>query len=416
MSEKERRNGSRQESRCSRNRCLLITAIVLSLIGIVIFTIVAILYIRSMNNWGDDGNTDEYLRKLVRQINDNSSSTWKAKFNKFGVKNRSYGFTYTRNSTAVREVVGELQKFFDSDAMKRHIQELADYPDSSLPTNFDARLKWPHCPSISRVPNQGGCGSCYAVAAAGVASDRACIHSNGTFRASFSEEDVLGCCEVCGNCYGGDPLKALVYWVNQGLVTGGRDGCRPYSFDLSCGVPCSPQTFFEAEKLRTCIRRCQNIYYQNRYEDDKHFASLAYSLYPRGMTVSDSNAEKTERSKVPTIIGHFNSTAASPLSLEQIRTIIKKEISLYGPTTMAFPVPEEFLHYSTGVFRPVEGFQSRIVYWHVVRLIGWGESDDGSHYWLAINSFGEHWGDSGTFKINTDQMEHYGLEYETALV
>ncbi|ETN76713.1 papain family cysteine protease [Necator americanus] len=373
MSEKERRNGSRQESRCSRNRCLLITAIVLSLIGIVILTIVAILYIRSMNNWGDDGNTDEYLRKLVRQINDNSSSTWKAKFNKFGVKNRSYGFTYTRNSTAVREVVGELQKFFDSDAMKRHIQELADYPDSSLPTNFDARLKWPHCPSISRVPNQGGCGSCYAVAAAGVASDRACIHSNGTFRASFSEEDVLGCCEVCGNCYGGDPLKALVYWVNQGLVTG----------------------------------KCSFFY------DDP---SLAYSLYPRGMTVSDSNAEKTERSKVPTIIGHFNSTAASPLSLEQIRTIIKKEISLYGPTTMAFPVPEEFLHYSTGVFRPVEGFQSRIVYWHVVRLIGWGESDDGSHYWLAINSFGEHWGDSGTFKINTDQMEHYGLEYETALV
>ncbi|EPB73506.1 papain family cysteine protease [Ancylostoma ceylanicum] len=204
----------------------------------------------------------------------------------------------------------------------------------------------------------------YAVAAAGVASDRACIHSNGTFRASLSEEDILGCCEVCGNCYGGDPLKALVYWVNQGVVT----------------------------------------------------ASLAYSLYPRSMTITDSDAKDVERAKVPTIIGHFNSTANPPLSLEQIRTILKKEISLYGPTTMAFPVPEEFLHYSTGVFRPAEGFQSRIVYWHVVRLIGWGQDDDGSHYWLAVNSFGEHWGDSGTFKINTDQMEHYGLEFETALL
>ncbi|VDK51619.1 unnamed protein product [Cylicostephanus goldi] len=177
------------------------------------------MYLRAADNVEDSG-TDEYLRKLVRQINDNSSSTWKAKFNKFGVKDRSYGFKYTRNSTAVREVMVELEKFFNSDAMKRHLQELTDYPDSSLPTHFDARLKWPNCPSIARVPNQGGCGSCYAVAAAGVASDRACIQSNGTFRASLSDQDVLGCCDVCGNCYGGDPLKAMVYWVNQGMVTG----------------------------------------------------------------------------------------------------------------------------------------------------------------------------------------------------
>ncbi|PIO76988.1 papain family cysteine protease [Teladorsagia circumcincta] len=181
-----------------------------------------------------------------------------------------------------------------------------------------------------------------AVAAAGVASDRACIKSNGTFRASLSEEDVLGCCAVCGNCYGGDPLKALVYWVNEGIVTGGRDGCRPYSFDRSCGVPCSPATFFGAEKNRICVRRCQDIYYQNKYDEDKHY----------------------------------------------------------------------------GVFQPypLEDFDKRIIYWHVVRLIGWGQAEDGSHYWTAINSFGEHWGDSGVFKINADWMEKYGLEYEAALV
>ncbi|EPB73505.1 hypothetical protein ANCCEY_07370 [Ancylostoma ceylanicum] len=122
MPEKERRGRSGEQSPCNRNRWLLITAIVLSLIGIVILVIVAVLYIRSSNSWEDHSNTDEYLRKLVRQINENSSSTWKAKFNKFGVKNRSYGFKYTRNSTAVREVMEQLQTFFDSDAMKRHIQ------------------------------------------------------------------------------------------------------------------------------------------------------------------------------------------------------------------------------------------------------------------------------------------------------
>lgn len=59
-----------------------------------------------------------------------------------------------------------------------------------------------------------------AVAAAGVASDRACISSNGGLQILFSEEDILGCCEICGNCYGGDPLKAMVYWVRNGFTTG----------------------------------------------------------------------------------------------------------------------------------------------------------------------------------------------------
>nr|CDJ96729.1 Peptidase C1A domain containing protein [Haemonchus contortus] len=416
MPEKDRRVLNTEQKRSRRNRRLLMVAVVLSLLGVVILVMAGFLYIRSAaaeEEW--KRNSDEYLRKLVNQVNDNPNLLWKAKYNRFGVKNRSYGFEYTRNATAVQEVLNQLQAFFDSDAMKQHIQELVDFPDSSLPTHFDARLKWPQCPSISRIPNQGGCGSCYAVAAAGVASDRACIKSNGTFRASLSEEDILGCCAVCGNCYGGDPLKALVYWVNEGVVTGGRDGCRPYSFDLSCGVPCSPATFFGAEKNRICIRRCQDIYYQNNYENDKHYASLAYSMYPRTMTVS---SDGSLRAQVPTIIGHLNKTSDTPMTLTQIRNIIKKEISLFGPTTMAFPVSEEFLHYSSGIFQPypLEDFDKRIVYWHVVRLIGWGQAEDGSHYWTAINSFGEHWGDSGVFKINADWMEKYGLEYETALV
>ncbi|CAD6186447.1 unnamed protein product [Caenorhabditis auriculariae] len=404
-----------RRKKCGWVVCMVVLIVGLILLGMLVVYAGFALYRHYVTDVNDRRENDEYLRKLVRQVNDSPETTWKAKFNKFGVRNEAYGFTYTRNKTAIEEYMEHINKFFTSDAMKRHLKELEDFKDEDIPKEFDARIKWPHCPSISNVPNQGGCGSCFAVAAAGVASDRACIHSNGTFRALLSEEDIIGCCPVCGNCYGGDPLKALTFWVNQGLVTGGRDGCRPYSFDISCGVPCSPATFFEAEGKRTCMRRCQNIYYQSKYDDDKHFATFAYSMYPRSMAVS---ADGKERVKVPTVIGHFNETASTPLNTTQIRNIIMKEIALFGPTTMAFPVPEEFLHYSNGVFRPfpVDGFDERIVYWHVVRLIGWGHSDDGSHFWLAINSFGSHWGDNGLFKINTDTMEKYGLEYETAVV
>lgn len=124
--------------------------------------------------------------------------------------------------------------------------------------------------------------------------------------------------------------------------------------------------------------------------------SLAYTLYPRKMSVDQAGKERVMMSSV---IGHFNKTSPQPLTTEQIHAIIKKELYLYGPTTMAFPVTEEFLHYESGVFHPVPeaDFEKRIIYWHVVRLIGWAHDSQDRIYWIAINSFGEQWGDNGDF-------------------
>jgi len=35
---------------------------------------------------------------------------------------------------------------------------------------------------------------------------------------------------------------------------------------------------------------------------------------------------------------------------------------------------------------------------HAVKLIGWGV-EQGTPYWLCVNSWGPKWGDHGTFKI-----------------
>uniref|UniRef100_A0AC34QRC6 Peptidase C1A papain C-terminal domain-containing protein n=1 Tax=Panagrolaimus sp. JU765 TaxID=591449 RepID=A0AC34QRC6_9BILA len=354
------------------------------------------------------------MESLVNQINNAPDVRWKAKYNPFATKTHDYNYKALRNSTAIKEYISILTDFFQSEKMQIHLRELEEFPDDELPKMFDAREKWSNCPSLHHIPNQGGCGSCFAVSAIGVASDRACIQSNGTFRTWLSVEDVLGCCPVCGNCYGGDPLKALVFWAKEGIVSGGRDGCRPYNIDISCGTPCSPKVYPDAEYRRTCIRRCQNTYYKNKYDDDKYFGSLAYTLFPRRMTVDQEGKERVE---IPSIIGHFNDSSMTPLTLDEIRTIIKKEIYLFGTTTLAFPVTEEFLHYESGVFHPYpeENFTNRIVYWHVVRVIGWGEDKKG-HYWTAINSFGSHWGDNGVFHIDTSLLEKFGLEYETGLL
>lgn len=61
------------------------------------------------------------------------------------------------------------------------------------------------------------------------------------------------------------------------------------------------------------------------------------------MTLDQAGKEKA---LVSSVIGHFNKSRA--LGVSEQRDIIRKELFLYGPTTIAFPVTEEFLHYESG--------------------------------------------------------------------
>lgn len=49
----------------------------------------------------------------------------------------------------------------------------------------------------------------------------------------------------------------------------------------------------------------------------------------------------------------------------------------------------------SGIYTKIEGqFEGD----HAIRLIGWGV-ENGTKYWLAVNSWNEDWGDKGLFKI-----------------
>ena len=111
--------------------------------------------------------------------------------------------------------------------------KLLGLEEVQLPASFDPRDKWPECPTLKYIPDQGGCGSCWAFGAATAMSDRLCIHSNATFKNHVSAENLLSCCYTCGfGCNGGFPGMAWSFWTNTGLVTGGSygtsEGCQPY--------------------------------------------------------------------------------------------------------------------------------------------------------------------------------------------
>ncbi|MEV4316838.1 C1 family peptidase [Actinocrispum sp. NPDC049592] len=72
---------------------------------------------------------------------------------------------------------------------------------------------------------------------------------------------------------------------------------------------------------------------------------------------------------------------------------MKESISTYGAITACFNVFQDFFSYRTGVYRHVTG---NLAGGHCVCLIGY---DDAAGCWIARNSWGTGWGDSGYFRI-----------------
>jgi len=251
------------------------------------------------------------------------------------------------------------------DAHKYRLPEAPpiDLADDDIPESFDAREKWPECRTLQEVRDQGGCGSCWAVAAVTSMSDRLCIASQGKVNVSLSAEDLVSCCHICGlGCNGGYPSMAWQYFKHWGLVSGGylpnkREGCMDYSIE-----PCEhhvdgPRSTCEDSSTPKCSKKCK-AESGLTYKKDLYFAKSAYSVS------SDVKA-------------------------------IQKEIMTNGPVEFAFDVYDDFPSYKSGVYQ-----QTSSVYegGHAVKAIGWG-TEDGTPYWLIVNSWNTDWGLNGTFKI-----------------
>ena len=244
----------------------------------------------------------------------------------------------------------------------------------AFPASFDPRDKWPECPTLKYISDQGGCGSCWAFGAVTAMSDRMCIHSKGAFKKHVSAENLLSCCFTCGyGCNGGYPGMAWDYWTQKGLVTGGdygtSDGCQPYEIK-----PCEHHVNGTRGSCETgirtprCHKECENPGYSVPFNKDKTFGLSSYHV------------RSTERE-------------------------IMNELMTNGPAEAAFTVYEDFLSYKSGVYQHVVG---KAVGGHAVRIMGWGE-EKGTPFWLVANSWNYDWGLNGTFKILRGE-DHCGIE------
>ncbi|CAG2107781.1 unnamed protein product [Medioppia subpectinata] len=237
-------------------------------------------------------------------------------------------------------------------------------PELEIPNTFDARTQWPTCASIKEVRDQGSCGSCWAFATVEAISDRICIASQGKQQVEVSAENLVACCNACGNgCRGGWPEQAWSYYERTGLVSGGlydsHVGCQPYSIN-ACEHHVSghlPPCDKELRPTPKCQHTCE-AGYNGTYAKDLHFGKSSY--------------------------GFSNENQA-----------LQQDIMKNGPVVSTFQVFEDFLTYKSGVYHHVSGASAGF---HAVKIIGWGV-ESGVDYWLVANSWNPDWGNKGFFKI-----------------
>jgi len=90
-------------------------------------------------------------------------------------------------------------------------------------------------------------------------------------------------------------------------------------------------------------------------------------------------------------------------------TEMKKEIVAHGPIACGMQVTERFeLDYHNEIYE--EKLLVPIMN-HIVSIVGYGVSEEGTEYWIGRNSWGTYWGDLGFFKI---KMHKHNLGIETA--
>ena len=207
----------------------------------------------------------------------------------------------------------------------------------NIPEAFDSRTQWPDC--ITPIRNQDHCGSCWAFSAATAFSDRLCIASEGKTKVILSPQYLVSCDKKNLACQGGLLDRVWNFLETTGTVA---DSCFNYKSGDGKNIP-------------QCPSQCDNA-------SDKLVTYKAVKGSSKGLTCSLQ---------------------------------MQKEILANGPVQTGFMVYEDFMHYKSGVYKFTHG---KKLGGHAIRVVGWGKDADVS-YWIAANSWGPSWGETGFFRI-----------------
>mmetsp|Transcript_6171 Transcript_6171/g.9145 ORF Transcript_6171/g.9145 Transcript_6171/m.9145 type:complete len:362 (-) Transcript_6171:55-1140(-) len=262
----------------------------------------------------------------------------------------SLGLSFTQKSNDFFEnwMLSDVQKSAQNSVSQqaRNLSPCSSYINEGelVPENYDSREHWPHC--IEPVAKQGNCSSAYALASAGVLSERFCIQSKGSIIVNLSAQDIISCDRNNRGCEGGYADTVWKYISDVGLV---ESECFPYSS--------------QNHEVPDCSEKCKT---QETYK------------------VTDYCATATEQG-------------------------IMREIKNNGPVMGLMNLFTDFLGYSQGIYKP-QLSADKLQATQAVEIIGWGtDSSTKDQYWIIKNSWGTGWGENGYARVARGVKE-LGLE------
>mmetsp|Transcript_562 Transcript_562/g.1125 ORF Transcript_562/g.1125 Transcript_562/m.1125 type:complete len:419 (-) Transcript_562:61-1317(-) len=249
-----------------------------------------------------------------------------------------------------------------------------------LPRDFS---NWTRLKSLQSIRDQGGCGSCWAVAGITVLDAHWEIYSAANKTRAFSVQELVKCvrnphhCGGTGGCAGATVELAYDYAINQGLATQEE-------------LPYDPNSLHNGQ--------CKN-----QPQGDAIFLSDA--------------AEKGMSDSIDIAKPGVHVAQVSPATAVGMRAWERLPENTYEPLMRAVyergPVAisvaaSPWSWYSKGVF---DKCPKDAVIDHAVTLIGFGE-DLGHKYWLVQNSWGQGWGEDGRIRIvrHDSDDQHCGVD------
>jgi cathepsin L len=209
-------------------------------------------------------------------------------------------------------------------------------------------VDWRSLAMSKDVPNQGGCGSCWAVAATSMMQARYEVQNRSR---TFSVQQLVNCvpnpeeCGGSGGCNGATVELAMQYIDMVGLET--AESVHYYGRDMKCTHPVQTSSFLERR-----IRSRQKL---------SNGAGIGLKTWH----------------KLP-------ENRAKPLMAA----------AMSGPVAISVGA-SHWNFYAQGIF---DGCEKDAVIDHAVVLFGYGE-ENGTKYWLIRNSWGKSWGEQGFMRL-----------------
>ena len=110
-----------------------------------------LLALSQTSGWEFDNSKDVYIepmsKSMVYFINEKFNTTWKAAPSKFD----------TWSMASVKRLMGVPLSHINH--VTANLEVMTHVVDKNLPDEFDCREKWPKCPTLKEIRDQGNCGN-----------------------------------------------------------------------------------------------------------------------------------------------------------------------------------------------------------------------------------------------------------------